>query len=399
MRTVAILLFISLAWLRGSAQVDKSSVRVDSMTVTRQKERIALSFTLTAGERVVKRGEMLWIIPVVAKGADRMELPPILLRGRKAELMAVRDGYRPDRQERVRVIKNRGKTNYHESFPYQDWMEGSELSLDRILTGCTVSSRLPSEALAENILKVDTVMVVRITPPPTTTLQKTVAEKQAELFSFVSPIDEFERDHKDIMERNASLKNTPSASDPVSQVPGSGHVKSFVDKNKEGALMIFYTLADNRIDPEYRQNGISISQLIESVNAIENSADSRVARVVISGFASPDGALHYNEKLAWERALAVKQLVLDHTSLKEETIRLYNGAEDWGGLYRMVEVSNMEGKESVLQIIGGAGERSAKMQRLKQLDGGGAYRYLRRNLFPELRSAAYIKVYYENISF
>jgi hypothetical protein len=33
---------------------------------------------------------------------------------------------------------------------------------------------------------------------------------------------------------------------------------------------------------------------------------------------------------------------------------------------------------------------------LRRLNGGATYRYMLRNFFPELRHAAYIKVFYEN---
>jgi hypothetical protein len=79
---------------------------------------------------------------------------------------------------------------------------------------------------------------------------------------------------------------------------------------------------------------------------------------------------------------------------------LHIGGEDWEGLRELVASSQMADKGIVLQIIDNvplAEGNHGREARLKELNGGASYRYMYDHLFPELREAAYITVYFRNI--
>lgn len=176
-------------------------------------------------------------------------------------------------------------------------------------------------------------------------------------------------------------------------------VEEFIDRNREGSLIVYYELDSRTIDRNYRDNAASLARIREAVRTIEESEDSQVARVVIAGFASPEGLQSYNERLAWDRALRIKEWLLEQTGLTEEKVRVYNGAEDWRGLRKLVEESDLADKNQVLEIIDRApqtDDANGRLAQLKRINNGETYRYLFERLFPELRNAAYIKVYFEN---
>ena len=81
--------------------------------------------------------------------------------------------------------------------------------------------------------------------------------------------------------------------------------------------------------------------------------------------------------------------------LGAEQIELYNGKVNWGGLRKLVAQSSMPYRDQVLNIIDNTPDYRRQAE-LMRLGGGAPYRYMLNNLFPELRNATYIKVYYEN---
>lgn len=49
---------------------------------------------------------------------------------------------------------------------------------------------------------------------------------------------------------------------------------------------------------------------------LQESKTSRVVRVVIVGSASPEGTLAFNDRLAWNRAVALKDFLLRNTAFR-----------------------------------------------------------------------------------
>jgi pimeloyl-ACP methyl ester carboxylesterase len=140
-------------------------------------------------------------------------------------------------------------------------------------------------------------------------------------------------------------------------------------------------------------------EILSVVSEIQRSGDSQVERIVIAGFASPEGSANLNMRLSERRGESVRKFILDNSSLRPSGVSVYAGGEDWEGLREMVASSDMWDKHEVLYIIdnypvwGPEGGRESKLMRLR---GGAAYRHMYRNFFPELREAAYITIYYKN---
>jgi hypothetical protein len=71
-----------------------------------------------------------------------------------------------------------------------------------------------------------------------------------------------------------------------------------------------------------------------------------------------------------------------------------SGGEDWVGLRKLVVESDMVGKDQVLNIIDNVPADQRK-DRIKALNGGRTYRSILDVLYPQLRSACYIDVWYD----
>ena len=83
--------------------------------------------------------------------------------------------------------------------------------------------------------------------------------------------------------------------------------------------------------------------------------------------------------------------------MTEANFEIHNGEENWVGLRRVVAESEMEAKNEVLSIIDSttlSGE--AKKEALKSLNYGYVWLEMLEKIYPHLRSARYLAVYYDS---
>lgn len=410
MKKIFLILVITAFAGTASLAAQDTRVKIDSIRVELTADgRAEVSFTMEPEAKSVGSRNALHYMPEIYGGGKSVKLPGILVEGKRAKIIDGRDEVSRRLgidMKNTRTVSPGGLLRYSTAVPYEDWMAGAELRFEIIAIGCNMTSDFRAETIAENLFRGDTARIVRtweiepeyVAPP------KTVADIEAERFSFVAHISEFEKAREDIVEGVTFDDNMLLHLGKAVGMEKQGYVEKFVERNKPGSLIIYYRQNRTDIDPDYMDNHIWLRQLIDAVKAIEASADSRVLRLVIAGFASPEGTPDHNDMLAWERAQTMKNLITEKTMLDEDKIRVYNGSEDWLGLRSMVESSilSIKEKEDVLRIIdtlpreeGSA--KDGRLGELQRLNGGRTYKYLYENIFPELRNAAYIKVYYENI--
>ena len=219
--------------------------------------------------------------------------------------------------------------------------------------------------------------IIIVETQPESEPQPTTAERLAESHAFLAPITKFD---------NISYQDDP---------------ERFIEQHREGSLWVTFRQGARMVEPSYRDNAATLDNLISTIREIERSSDSRVARVVIAGFASPEGTVAVNDRLARERAEAIRSYLTENSAISNDQVDLYNGSVDWHGLRMMVAASNMPDRDKVLDIIDNtpvwdAGRNTGRHGELMRLSGGVPYRYMLRNFFPDLRNAAYIRAYYEN---
>ena len=229
----------------------------------------------------------------------------------------------------------------------------------------------------------------------------TEGDKWSRHFTFVEPYQGFQMALKKSYSEELFDYNMPLNLTRGINRTQQSNLDRFIDENRESALPIIFRQGSYNVERFYAYNNISIVDLISAIRAIQSSDDSYVRLVVIAGFASPEGSFLANDRLAWERAVSVKDIILNNTNLSNKNVSIYNGSVDWRGLYRLVSDSDMYHKYQVLNIIDFAPAWSDtrhdnRLEELKKLAGGEPYKYMLNHIFPLLRNTAYIKVYYEN---
>lgn len=111
-------------------------------------------------------------------------------------------------------------------------------------------------------------------------------------------------------------------------------------------------------------------------------------KVSVTGYASIDGPGCLNDKLAYERAEAMKKWLGNSTNLDSDHILLNSRGEDWELFRNLVATDpNIPSKEKVLSIIDDNISEDTKDYRLKKLSDGSIWQYLAKNIFPKMRIA------------
>ena len=121
--------------------------------------------------------------------------------------------------------------------------------------------------------------------------------------------------------------------------------------------------------------------------------------ITVYAWASPEGGYPHNKWLSEKRAAAAKELLLslaaDTTKLNEGKIKISPLAENWPGLLDLVEKDyRRPNRERLLRILRaeGIGEETRKW-RIRNLDDGYTWDYLKRHYMKQLRSATWVCVW------
>ena len=230
--------------------------------------------------------------------------------------------------------------------------------------------------------------------------QVSTGDQLAQKYSFVAPVTDFEKAREtpygQLFDYNMPLNMGKGAT-----TSKQSEIENFINETREGSVSIYFLQGRSDIDRNMSNNNAKLVELISSVRTLAASNDSRISRIVIAGFASPEGSLSLNNKLAWDRAVAVKNFLLQNSNINTDVVHIYNGSVDWTGLRELVAQSGMHQKDQIINIINNVPvwdsySNEGRHSALMRVGGGEPYRYMLREFFPKLRQAAYIKVYYEN---
>jgi hypothetical protein len=169
-------------------------------------------------------------------------------------------------------------------------------------------------------------------------------------------------------------------------------------KDRDNAAgKVLFEVGKSDIDLNRANNKEMLDLMTNAFRVIERDTSAILRKIVIAAYASPEGTLAFNTRLAQNRAMAVQQYFLNVMDRPDPNLfELINGREDWAGLRIAVEKSTMAEKAEILNIIDSYSmEQEIRKTRLKQLNGGAPYKYMLENFYPPLRNGGYLQIFYE----
>ena len=163
-------------------------------------------------------------------------------------------------------------------------------------------------------------------------------------------------------------------------------------REAKGSAFIDFPVNRTEIYEDYRQNPVELQKIRNTIDLVKNDADTRITAVTIKGYASPEGPYDNNVRLAKGRTETLKEYVRKQYDFPADLLATSYEPEDWEGLERFVESSDLKNREGILTLIRGDLAPDAKDAKIKSTYPE-EYAYLLKNVYPALRHSDYAVEY------
>lgn len=164
-------------------------------------------------------------------------------------------------------------------------------------------------------------------------------------------------------------------------------------------LEIIFKVSKIEIDSSVFNNEVTFGKILSAVDKIYSNPKFRVDKIEIAGYASPEGRRNFNNWLGQNRAKALIDYIIENRpqyNLTADNFRLRNGEENWPGLRRLLMESRIAEKDQVVEIIDMEIPDEEKKLKIKAIDNGKVWKKMLDQVYPHLRSARYLAVYYDS---
>jgi len=333
----AAMLWAAPLTMANPAAVDGVIIR--GLSIERSGSYLAVDMTLDLSALKVSSNRAVLLTPRLVNGTDSLDLPSVGIYGRQRYYFYVRNGESMLSGKDELSYKASQKPDsivYNNVSPYSEWMDGATLTLHR------------SEYACCNTL---------------------LADQTAMLGT-----------------------HTDHSTDAVAFFPDLVYVrpKAELAKNRslEGSAYIDFPVDKTTIHPNYRRNAVELGKIQATIDSVRNDDDVTITQVWLKGYASPESPYAHNKELAIGRTEALRNYIQQLYSFDNTLIACDYEPEDWAGLRRFVEQSNINHRDEILAIIDSKREPDNKEWRLKSMYPE-EYRFLLHNCYPALRHTDY----------
>ena len=338
-----------------------AEVKVENASIHRSGDSIRVSFKILVPSGTIASDYVQRLIPVIENGVDSLALDEIEIIGKRKQKLRRREAVLSGKTYEVPFYQtvDGGELQYDCVLPYEKWMGRAPVDLSLLCEreGCCKVEPLPGIFLCSD---------VKLRPPYVPSVQPvalipSVAERLAEVEKVLFPMAEYEH-----------------------------YSDSMTVWRDRGALKVYFPLDKSDLRRDYRNNDVTLGRIVDILRQIYADDRSDVGKILIVGFASPEGPLGRNTRLAGARAEVLKEYVNSYLELPDSLYEVANGGEAWGELRDRVEESTFDCRDEMLDII----DHTADLGRREWLDGGEPFKELLRSVFSDQRNSGYMRVYY-----
>lgn len=322
----------------------KGEISIDAVSYTKLNKKVIVNAEIIFDEVRLAPSEMLTIVPVISSsdGMYILEFGPVYINGRTRDKASMRGGVFGDLsypENTVAVIKrkNRKPQSFYYSFQteYQRWMRDSELVFLEYRTGCNCKDKGDYIWFAKKLQL----------PAP--------YAPQFQLSYLIPAVEEVKR------------------------------------RTESYSASFDYAVNRSEIDRNFRNNSAVLDQVDRIISEAKNDPNIVLDKIVVTGYASPDGGTAYNMSLSERRAKSFTDYLTGTHNLRGTLITTNRKGEDWQGLSVLISRSHYSYRDEVLQIIENTADINKRKAALKNLQGGAVYRKLLETDFPALRRNSY----------
>lgn len=331
-------LLLSLYIIGVNAQrILNGQIEIKDLNIARNEGNLFLSMRMDVTALDVKSDEEIILTPALKSSEETfVNLPAVRINGRNRYYHHLRNDKLADEPYFYRTGKV-DEIHYQAMTPYAEWMDNASVVMGEDLCGCC------SELLMNN----DDLLT-----------QLDMAPKVFEpLFVYVQP-----------------------------------EVETVKTRNVKGSAFIDFPVNQTVIYPEYRNNPSELKKIQQTIDVVKDDPDTKITAISIKGYASPEGSYANNTRLAKGRTEALKKYVQELYHFDPSIFTTAYEPEDWEGLERYVEASDLADKEGILDLIAGDEEPDRKDASIKRRYPD-TYAFLLKNCYPALRHSDYTVEY------
>ena len=168
-----------------------------------------------------------------------------------------------------------------------------------------------------------------------------------------------------------------------------------VKAQKQEAEIKFLINQANLRKSEMKNNSVKeFVQMLKKINSDRERLN--IKNVEVAAYASPEGGVKFNDKLASKRQNTSEKYVkqtLKNTKVKTDVDARYT-AQDWDGFQKLVAASNLQDKDVILRVLSMYQDPQEREQQIRNMSAG--FRELADGILPELRRSRLI-INYETI--
>ena len=145
-----------------------------------------------------------------------------------------------------------------------------------------------------------------------------------------------------------------------------------------------------------RSNDQTLLAIDEVLGVFKKNKRVSLSKISLIGLSSLEEDPEINFGLSEKRARALRdEILFMHPEIKASQFELFPGGENWPGLRNLVEKTEMCCRNEILEIIDNTPEGLPRKLELQNLKGGVPYRSMLKLIYPQLRDACYISVWFE----
>lgn len=333
------MIILPVGLIQGQSSVSSTlagtSVKVEKLEVEHTDNNLVLKMNLNLDSLDMLSNTRFVFTPLVKNDKDYMEMPQIVVNGRKQNISYHRWGYKNFKNDVVSIRRKNGRQQsfyYTAVLPYKDWMKNCNVVIAEDLCGC-----------GGNVLNQNQVVLYKLRSP---------------FMPYIRPQAEARK-----------------------------------ERHEEGRAFVDFPVDKITLYPEYRNNPRELDKIIQTINLVKNDKNTTITSISIHGFASPESPYSHNAWLAENRARTLKDYVRQLLHLEDSIFMVNFTPEDWEGLRKYVEDGALEYKMEILALIDDAElDPDVKEWRIKS-SYPRDYRFMLDNWYPALRHSDYVVTY------
>lgn len=342
-------IFVTLVLALGFSSFINAQTVISNEKVTQDGTNVTVSFDLDTDVKGLPSRRKEVITPYIYNGKDTLFFDRVEVYGkgrfkRERQVNAI-NGDKEWELGENQMLKGT-VYQYTDQVPLKRWMTSANLGIKRQLVGCACEKDGADENLAEGVSLFEEPKVTRRLP------QFTLAD--------VENAWDFGQDE----------------------------------------LEIVFKVSKIEIDSTVFDNEVTFGKILGALDKIYQNPSLKLNKLHVAGYASPEGSVKFNTWLGINRAKALINYIIEHRpeyNLKMEDFEIHNGEENWVGLKRVLGESEMKEKEQVIAIINRPGlTNDARKREIKRLNDGKVWEKMLKEIYPKLRSARYLAVYYDS---